>query len=135
MALIYTLMSLSLTSCSDDDDEPGGNIELTKGMILGSWHFVYDKDYVRENGVNYIPDTYHREFVISFLGDNTAIVECRSDNYYGTSEGTYFIEGNSVFLSSDIYADELEFISLNDGKAVVDWHFTYSDVSRYNATH
>ncbi|WP_160111095.1 hypothetical protein [Dysgonomonas sp. Marseille-P4361] len=79
-ALVILCVSLSLASCSDDDD---GNGSRTENLLVGKWQPVS----VSEESVNDRNSMFYslRDDIIEFLGDKTVTYD-ESDTYYFSSK-------------------------------------------------
>lgn len=105
LLLVVTLMSISLTACGDDNDEPGG------GDIVGTWEADYI-DWFVGNGQSGVLESQSKVY-IRFYDDNTYI--SISDFVYSDEwveifgvekheieidRGTYKITGNTISIQS-----------------------------------
>lgn len=93
---LFATMSLALTSCSDDDDEPN---DPNNENIVGTW----------ERATNIDDDWWQKDY-IQFKADGTSIsitdVHFMGDSDVSVEYGKWTKKGNNLTVKADKLSDE-----------------------------
>lgn len=121
--MILAVMSLTLSSCGDDNDEPGGNTD----SIIGTWSCDESQNVYNDVLSDMWKELYH---YIQFRKDGTciavdyAIYTDEWADYFGKNEdirvnkGSYAINGNQLLISDDDGNTQVTF-KINGNKMVL----------------
>lgn len=111
--VLFAVMSVSLFSCGDDDEEIGD-----RNTLIGTWQCTWSEGFVRE--VNY-PDENEdwskaEDYTVTFNADGT----CRWSN---GDTGKWKLEGNKLSTVDDDARDEwyaLTVLKLTDSELIIE---------------
>lgn len=117
LMLLCAAMSLSFTSCSDDEDD----VVLTQEAIIGTWDVVW----AEQDGESIdVPSGY---IYMTLNEDGTYRTTMLGDSY----RGTYEIQGNTIIGTTlDPITEYYKFTSLDGDNASIS--YSNSDGDSYN---
>lgn len=86
IAALAVMASITLASCSDDDDGPG-----SKADLVGSWESVHEEGWEKEDGeITDEWDDYGKSLRWNFYADGTCAIQEWTGSRWGSVEyGTY----------------------------------------------
>ena len=95
LSFLMMALCVGFTSCSDDDDEKGGQITAS---IVGTWQSTWESGYEIEDGEKDEWSEEYTEEILTFNADGTATNPSLSDGY--SDNFTWKISGNQLILCS-----------------------------------
>lgn len=114
IATLVFFMTLTFTSCSDDNDGIDGNASTT---ILGTWQSVSIYEYEIENGEKTEERETYTEDLYSFTDDGTG--------FFSTTDGSDYydfdwrVSGNQLILNEGSIEEEVYTIKKLNAKNLV----------------
>lgn len=120
--MLFAIMSVSLISCGDDDDEIGG-----RDTLVGKWQCTWSEGY-EKYAEHYDEWNEEDDFVITFNEDGTVISDGET--------GKWKLEGDKLTITY-IYDDEFEeseictVLKLTDSELVLESSEKDSDYEYY----
>lgn len=124
MCLLLSVFAISLSSCSDNQDNAGSS-----KYIVGTWICVSNEGWVKENG-KIIEQWNEKEdeddsLYLVFHSDGTLEYIDPSDDYEVVETGTWKYKNGKIFGSSNGDDYVVDVISVNETYLVVGNHETF----------
>lgn len=126
-ALVMTVVCMSLSSCSKDDDNENEKSAIEQANLIGKWQSTWQKTHEIKDGKEVVTsDEAYTNGSWEFKADGTCIESSTNSDYKETSRWT--LKDNKLTLSySDGYSDVVTVNELTANKLILafeDWDNT-----------
>lgn len=124
IAALAVMASITLASCSDDDDSPIGS----KEDLIGRWESVHETGWEKEDGEIVDEwDDYGKSLRWDFYADGTWAGQEWTGSRWGSAEyGTYNYKGGTLTITGDDWdePDIIKVIKLTSSGLVVEGSYS-----------